>query len=119
MILGDDVFSLRFSSSVRIEFRLRQEKTKTTSHGTSRFVSEPAGAVRSCCNNEFPARSIAEKKQKVSKSCVLLDKFASTVLDCCMLQRKTHCPKQNNFCLTCRKKETDQEGKLVSLKVSD
>ena len=62
----------------------------TTSHGTSRFVSErrfgmgcpshlqvclkmagathaetsfwhkPAGAVRSCCNNEFPARSIAE-----------------------------------------------------------
>ena len=30
------------------------------SHAETSFWHKPAGAVRSCCNNEFPARSIAE-----------------------------------------------------------
>ena len=35
-------------------------KMAGATHAETSFWHKPAGAVRSCCNNEFPARSIAE-----------------------------------------------------------
>ena len=54
-------FSRHQQVCVRTTFRhgLPQPMTGAT-HAETSFWHKPAGAVRSCCNNEFPARSIAD-----------------------------------------------------------
>ena len=50
-------------------------------HAETSFWHKPAGAVRSCCNNEFPARSIAE-------ICQYSISISKKIIGCCLRNGK-------------------------------